>query len=142
MERLADIRLTARQPQTVTFSHDCVCVLLKPSKIPNKSFEHDSIEAPFFADGALPMFVQIEPQATLRELQVSFPIQDYRYDYHVKPVAYLGNLVGHEGVRVVDVEWWPDARSGVAWLHRRWPVPRHHRHGPLGQSSARAVALS
>ena len=67
------------------------------SKIPNKSFEHDSIEAPFFADGALPMFVQIEPQATLRELQVSFPIQDYRYDYHVKPVAYLGNLVGHEG---------------------------------------------
>ncbi|MFK7733184.1 MAG: insulinase family protein, partial [Pseudomonadales bacterium] len=73
--------------------------LVRPmfSVIPNREYQPADIEAPLFADGALPMLVQIEPQATLRQLQVSFPINDYRGDYHVKPVGYLGNLVGHEG---------------------------------------------
>jgi len=67
------------------------------SQVPNKSFEHAVIEVPFFDEGSLPMFVQVEPLATQRQLQVSFPIADYREEYHVKPVGYLGNLVGHEG---------------------------------------------
>ena len=67
------------------------------SLVPNQSFEHETIEAPLFTGGSLPMFVQVEPLATLRQLEVSFPIPDYRNDYHVKPVSYLGNLVGHEG---------------------------------------------
>lgn len=66
------------------------------SAIPNKSYEPAEIEAPLFATGSLPMLVQIQPQATLRQLQVSFPIPDYRALYRVKPVAFLGNLVGHE----------------------------------------------
>ncbi|MEP6389158.1 MAG: insulinase family protein [Halioglobus sp.] len=65
--------------------------------IPNRDYQPADIEAPLFANGDLPMLVQVEPQATLRQLQVSFPIKDYRGDYHVKPVGYLGNLVGHEG---------------------------------------------
>ncbi len=65
--------------------------------IPNKSFQHNVIEAPLFEPGALPMFVQVQPLATLRQLQVSFPIDDYRDLYSEKPVSYLGNLVGHEG---------------------------------------------
>ncbi|MEH6585292.1 MAG: insulinase family protein [Halioglobus sp.] len=67
------------------------------SPIPNKSFQHSQIEAPAFAEGVLPMEVQIKPQATLRQLQVSFPIADYRSQYKAKPLSYLGNLVGHEG---------------------------------------------
>jgi secreted Zn-dependent insulinase-like peptidase len=67
------------------------------SQVPNKSFAHDDIEAPLFAQGSLPMFVQVEPQATLRQLQVSFPIADYRGLYKAKPGSYVSNLVGHEG---------------------------------------------
>ncbi len=67
------------------------------SLIPNKSFQHEVIEPPLFVQGALPMFVQVQPLATLRQLQVSFPINDYRELYSEKPVSYLGNLVGHEG---------------------------------------------
>jgi insulysin len=67
------------------------------SPVPNKAFEHSDIEVPAFAEGALPMEVQIKPQATLRQLQVLFPIADYRARYKAKPLSYLGNLVGHEG---------------------------------------------
>lgn len=67
------------------------------SEVPNQSFEHEPIAAPIFADGDLPMFVKIKPQATLRQMQVLFPIGDYRSDYRAKPLSYLGNLVGHEG---------------------------------------------
>ncbi|MEJ2531493.1 MAG: insulinase family protein [Halioglobus sp.] len=67
------------------------------SAVPNKSFEPRPVTEPVFPEGSLPMMVQMEPQATLRELQVLFPIADYRDAYDVKPVSYLGNLVGHEG---------------------------------------------
>ena len=67
------------------------------SAIPNKSYVPQEIEAPLFQPGSLPMLVEVQPQATLRQLEVSFPIPDYRELYDVKPLVYLGNLVGHEG---------------------------------------------
>ncbi|WP_239017178.1 insulinase family protein [Seongchinamella sediminis] len=67
------------------------------SEVPNKDFEHQPIDAPMFAEDDLPMFIKIRPQATLRQLQVLFPIADYRSEYRAKPLSYLGNLVGHEG---------------------------------------------
>jgi secreted Zn-dependent insulinase-like peptidase len=67
------------------------------SQVPDKSYSHDMIEQPMFAPGALPMLVEIEPQATARQLQVSFPIADYRENYPVKPASYVSNLIGHEG---------------------------------------------
>jgi insulysin len=67
------------------------------SQVPDKSYSHELIDAPLFADDSLPMLVEVEPRATLRQLQVSFPIEDYRDDYDVKPVSYVSNLVGHEG---------------------------------------------
>lgn len=67
------------------------------SPVPDKSYQLADVRAPIFPPDSLPMFVQIEPQATRRELQVLFPLPDYRDDYDVKPLAYLGNLVGHEG---------------------------------------------
>tara|TARA_R110002049_G_scaffold25549_9_gene89570 strand:- start:5037 stop:7901 length:2865 start_codon:yes stop_codon:yes gene_type:complete len=67
------------------------------SAVPNKEFSHTEIEEPLFAEGVLPRLVKVQPLATLKELEVAFPIPDYRDDYHTKPVSYVGNLVGHEG---------------------------------------------
>jgi secreted Zn-dependent insulinase-like peptidase len=67
------------------------------SQVPDSSYSHDIIEQPMFAAGTLPMLVEIEPQATARQLQVSFPIADYRENYPVKPASYVSNLIGHEG---------------------------------------------
>lgn len=67
------------------------------SQVLNKSFSQEIIKQPLFSPGSLPMLVEVEPQATLRQLQVSFPIADYRADYDVKPVSYVSNLIGHEG---------------------------------------------
>jgi secreted Zn-dependent insulinase-like peptidase len=67
------------------------------SAVPNRGFEHDVISAPLFVEDSLPMYVQVQPLATLRQLDVSFPVPDYRAEYRTKPVSYLGNLVGHEG---------------------------------------------
>jgi insulysin len=67
------------------------------SQVPNRNFQRQTVAAPLFAPGSLPLFVQVQPLATQRQLDVSFPIPDYRDQYRVKPGLYLGNLVGHEG---------------------------------------------
>lgn len=67
------------------------------SAVPNHAYEQAEVSAPLFLEGSLPMLVKFQPQATQRQLDLSFPISDYRDAYHVKPVSYLGNLVGHEG---------------------------------------------
>jgi secreted Zn-dependent insulinase-like peptidase len=67
------------------------------SAVPNHSYQQDEIRVPLFEEGSLPMLVKFQPQATQRQLDLSFPIPDYREDYNVKPVSYLSNLVGHEG---------------------------------------------
>jgi len=72
-------------------------VVPKFSPVPNKSYRLADVEAPLFPPGSLPLLVQVKPQATLRQLQVMFPLPDYREHYDVKPLSYLGNLVGHEG---------------------------------------------
>ena len=90
--------------------------------IPNKSFEPGEIDAPLFAPGSLPMLVQVKPQATLRHLSVVFPIADYRPQYHVKPISYVGNLVGHEGegsllsqLKAEGLAEGLSAGSGLSW---------------------------
>ncbi|MEQ9464338.1 MAG: insulinase family protein [Haliea sp.] len=65
--------------------------------VPNRGIETGVIAAPLFAPDALPMLVKVQPQATLRQLEVSFPVPDYRSAYRSNPLGYLGNLVGHEG---------------------------------------------
>lgn len=89
------MRLVVLGSQSLDELQKLVVPMFEP--VPNKSFEHDNIDAPMFAPDSLPMLVKVKPQATLRNLSVSFPIADYRDNYHAKPVSYLGNLVGHEG---------------------------------------------
>ncbi|MEH6584374.1 MAG: insulinase family protein [Halioglobus sp.] len=98
--------------------------LVRPmfSPIPNRAFKHEPISEPIFSPGSLPMLVQVEPQATLRQLEIIFPIADYRSEYKAKPLSYLGNLVGHEGegslLSQLKAEGLADglgAGSGLAW---------------------------
>lgn len=107
-----------------TQSLDELEALVRPifSAIPNKSFEYTDIEEPLFPDDSLPLLVQVQPQATLRELQIGFPIADYRSAYKAKPLSYLGNLVGHEGkgslLSALKAEGLAEglgAGSGIAW---------------------------
>lgn len=92
------------------------------SAVPNTTHERELIPAPLFAPGTLPMLVQVKPQATLRQLDLSFPIPDYREAYDVKPVSYLGNLVGHEGegsllsqLKAEGLAEGLSAGSGLSW---------------------------
>ncbi len=65
--------------------------------VPNRHKSHATIDAPIFDPDQLPVEVRITPQATQRTLDLLFPMPDYRPLYHAKPVAYLSNLLGHEG---------------------------------------------
>jgi secreted Zn-dependent insulinase-like peptidase len=67
------------------------------NQVPNRELQLDTIEAPLFAPELLPAVVKIEPVGTQRQLQVGFPVPDYRDRYRANPLGYLGNLVGHEG---------------------------------------------
>lgn len=67
------------------------------SAVPNHSRERSIVKAPFFNADELPMLVRVEPLATRRQLEVFFPLPDYRDNYRENPLTYLGNLLGHEG---------------------------------------------
>jgi len=67
------------------------------AQIPNHNYTPERIAAPLFDPRELPMLVTVQPQAVSRQLQVSFTLPEYRYEYTSKPVSYLGNLIGHEG---------------------------------------------
>ncbi len=92
------------------------------SAVPDHEVQPEYFEQPLFTKESLPMMVELQPQATLRQLQVSFPIADYRSAYHAKPLGYLGNLVGHEGdgslLSQLKAEGLAEslaAGSGLAW---------------------------
>lgn len=67
------------------------------SQVPDHGYARQVIKEPLFAPGTLPLFVKMQPQATQRQLDVAFPVPDYRDRYRTNPEGYLGNLIGHEG---------------------------------------------
>lgn len=92
------------------------------SQVPNHSYERADIEAPLFSPEQLPMMVRVQPLATQQQLDVSFPIPDFREQYRVNPQAYLGNLIGHEGegsllsrLKAEGLAEGLSAGSGLAW---------------------------
>lgn len=52
---------------------------------------------PLFEPGSLPKLVALKPVQELRELTVTFPLPAVRDYYRQKPLAYVSNLIGHEG---------------------------------------------
>ncbi len=67
------------------------------SRVPNHDYQPEAVTVPLFEPASLPMKVTVQPQATRRQLEVNFQLPDYRNRYRAKPMAYLGNLIGHEG---------------------------------------------
>lgn len=89
------MRLVVLGPQSLDELESLVVPMFSP--VPNQEYTQSEIEAPLFVEGTLPALVKVQPQATSRELQILFPLPDYREHYDVKPMSYIGNLVGHEG---------------------------------------------
>jgi insulysin len=67
------------------------------SAVPNHAVTIEDIDVPMYLPGTLPLQVNIRPEASLRELQLSFPMPNYSERYRSKPLYYLSNLIGHEG---------------------------------------------
>lgn len=67
------------------------------SAVPNRDTKLTAFDEPLFVASQLPTLLRVKPQGTLRQLEVKFQISDYRDDYLGKPMAYVSNLVGHEG---------------------------------------------
>lgn len=82
-----------------TQSLDELEALVRPmfEPVPNQNFEHAAVDVPIFLQDDLPLLVQVQPLATRRQLEVFFPIGDYRANYRENPLSFLGNLLGHEG---------------------------------------------
>lgn len=79
---------------------DTLAAMVAPrfTAIPDRGNPVSDVSAPLFTTDTLPAVLTIEPVATQRELQLLFPVADYRSAYRSKPLAYIGNLLGHEGV--------------------------------------------
>jgi insulysin len=67
------------------------------SAVPNHHTTVADIDAPLYLKDSLPMLLSIQPEASQRRLQLSFPMPDYSARYRSKPLAYISNLIGHEG---------------------------------------------
>ncbi|MEM1143198.1 MAG: insulinase family protein [Pseudomonadota bacterium] len=67
------------------------------SAVPNRSAKQPVIDQPMFIDAQLPMLLKIRPEGTRRQLEINFEIPEFRDQYDAKPMAYVSNLVGHEG---------------------------------------------
>ena len=90
--------------------------------IPNRGLRIEDIGEPLYTPGSLPAVVNIRPQASERQLQLSFPLPDYRRNYRRNSMAYLGNLLGHEGqgslLALLKAQGWAEnlgAGPGLAW---------------------------
>ena len=69
----------------------------KFSSVPDRNLQIPDIKQPLFLEGTLPARLSIKPEKDLRQLSITFPIADTQSHYRVKPISYIGNIVGHEG---------------------------------------------
>ena len=67
------------------------------SAVASHAVPDDRITRPLFAPGELPRWVNIEPVQNQRSLSLQFPVPDAQPYWRVKPLSYIGNLIGHEG---------------------------------------------
>lgn len=67
------------------------------SAIANNQRQTTAISTPLFAADALPMQLTVEPVQQQRVLTLTFPVDDVQSVAAVKPLVYLGNIIGHEG---------------------------------------------
>lgn len=78
---------------------------------------------PLFAPGRLPARLNVTPLQDRRRLALSFPIPPVTTHYRAKPVAYIANLLGHEGqgslLSALKAKGWVEGLSaGLGVSHR------------------------
>lgn len=67
------------------------------SAVENRGTVLAPIEPDIFAPGSLPRWINIDPIQQQRSLSVQFAVADATPHWRSKPLAYIGNLLGHEG---------------------------------------------
>jgi insulysin len=92
-------------------------VLPKFTGVKNRGLNLISIEQPLFTAGTLPRWINIQPVQNRRSLSVNFPVPDAEQYWHMKPLNYIGNVLGHEGsgslLSVLKARGWVDSlRAG------------------------------
>ena len=65
--------------------------------VPDRQLEVAPIGTPLFTEGSLPAQVFITPEKNMRRLELTFPVADSLEHWRAKPVALLGDIIGHEG---------------------------------------------
>ena len=65
--------------------------------IPNYDVKKATITEPLFEDNALPFELKILPEKEQRILSIAFPVMDTQPHFRVKPLNFIGNILGHEG---------------------------------------------
>ena len=65
--------------------------------VPDRDRPHPQARAPLFSTAQLPQLVQVQPIRNQRSLSFLWALDQLPDDYRSKSLAYIGNLVGHEG---------------------------------------------
>jgi insulysin len=90
-------------------------VLPKFTGVKNRGRNLIPIEQPLFTAGTLPRWINIQPVQNRRSLSVNFPVPDAEQYWHIKPLNYIGNVLGHEGsgslLSVLKARGWADSLS-------------------------------
>lgn len=94
------------------------------AEVPNHNVVIPDIEAPLYQPGSLPLEVNIRPEASEQELQLSFPLpENFSRHYRRKSLEYIGFLVGHEGegslLSLLKEQGWAEALAAGGGLAYR-----------------------
>lgn len=65
--------------------------------VPNYKSVQPKHGQPLFKKNSLPLLVSVEPVQELRTLSLTIPLPPVQEYFHEKPLAYIANLIGHEG---------------------------------------------
>ena len=67
------------------------------SEIENRNLSDIGIDQPLFKKGTLPATLRHDNIKNIRRISYGFPLHSAREKYRTKPLAYISNLIGHEG---------------------------------------------
>jgi secreted Zn-dependent insulinase-like peptidase len=67
------------------------------TSIEDRNLGPDEPSKAIFADGALPVRLDVKPVQERREVSYTFPVPTVRPHFEAKPEFYIANLLGHEG---------------------------------------------
>ena len=67
------------------------------SEIENRNLNDTEIDQPLFKSGTLPATLRHDNIKNIRRISYGFPLPSAREHYATKPLAYISNLIGHEG---------------------------------------------